>query len=122
MRAMSGLAFFLLLPALATAADDDFLGNWLLQVQEGRAEMQAVLSIVQTDQGLMGYVENSPIELQVEGNSIRMRVDDWGRAGGRIERHYRGQLVGAEIRGEFGPDFELDEEDAYICKVSSANC
>ena len=106
----------------AQAAAEDFVGDWMLEVREGRALLRGVLSIREQNGELVGFVENGPIQLQVEGDEISMVVDDWGRAGGRIERHFRGELSGMSITGAYGPDFELSEEDAYICLVSAANC
>ena len=108
---------------MALAAPDDFVGSWMIYLQEGRVTSNGHLQIEATDSGYRAWVEGGPVaRLSMQGNDIAFAIDDWGRAGGWLERFLTGSLEGDRIVGTFGPENTPSEEDLLLCKMSAANC
>jgi hypothetical protein len=121
MRALVGC----LLGALAThaaAADADFVGEWDMSVQQGRMNIEALLSIRPSDDGLVAYVEGGPVPLVIDGNRIEFGVDDRKTRGGSMVRYFRGTLEDGRLAGEFGPDHEPTPEELSICERMPLAC
>ena len=114
---MRALLTFLsgLLAIHVAAADADFVGEWDLSVRQGRMNIEALLSIRQTDDGLVAYVEGGPAPLMIDGNRIEFGVDDRKTRGGSMVRYFRGTLEDGRMAGEFGPDHEPTAEELAIC-------
>ena len=93
------------------AADADFVGEWDLSVRQGRMNIEALLTIRESDDGLIAYVEGGPAPLMIDGNQIEFGVDDRKTRGGSMVRYFRGALEDGRMTGEFGPDHEPTAEE-----------
>lgn len=122
MAARNFAAALLLLSAPLLAAEDDFIGQWDLALQEGRQTKEGLLDIRRTDGGVVGYVEGGPITLIIDGDNIEMGIDDRKTRGGRMVRYLRGSIEGGTMSGEFGPEHEATAEELDICQRMPLAC
>jgi hypothetical protein len=111
-----------LLATNVIAADADFVGEWDLSVQQGRMNIEALLSIRESDDGLIAYVEGGPAPLAIDGNRIEFGVDDRKTRGGSMVRYFHGTLENGRLSGTFGPDHEPTAEELAICERMPLAC
>ena len=106
----------------ASAADSDFVGDWMLVLKQGRNEPNALLTFESSGDGLVGHVEGGPIRLLIDGNRIEMAVDDHAATGEPYERYFKGTLKGGVMEGEFGPENPITEHQENVCKELPLAC
>jgi len=107
-------------PVPSHAAENDFAGQWMLNVAIPSAEpLIGVLDIVEEDGEWRAYVENGPAPLRIDGNEIEVEVDTRDRQGFRFQRLLTGTLKDGNMSGvllsvnildsaaEFGEDGSL---------------
>ena len=94
------ILFALLLSSVATAAESDFVGSWMLTIEApGIVPYSARLDIEESDTGIVAFVENGPAPIVVDGNAIEVTVDARDRQGFRFERVLSGALENGRISG-----------------------
>ncbi len=106
-----------LAPQFASTDEGDFIGTWMLMVDQGRGEGKGLLELRASDGGLVGHVEGGPIAVRVEGDRIEMDVDGLSAGGGVIVRRLKGSRDGDSMGGEFGPD-----EPSEVCRKFPLSC
>jgi hypothetical protein len=75
-----------------------FPGEWRLEMEPdlvGRLELRDVGG------SLVGFVEGGPIEVEVDGDDIRLVVDSRDQSMRRFDRVLTGRIVGESMRGTF---------------------
>ena len=90
----------------AAAAEADFLGTWLIALENRPGTRLGLLEIERTSDGLQGYVDGGPVELSIEDDTISFPFD-WEDGGGlhhvtRVE----GTLADGTLSGETYRDGE----------------
>ena len=106
---LSVLVFLCLGTTTSYAQSSPFAGEWILEITQGSTVQTGLLAIEETDDGLVGFVENGPIALAIEGDRISMAIDSRNATGGALERHLEGVLTGTRMSGEFGPPADAPE-------------
>ena len=119
---LSVLAFLCLGTTTSYAQAGPFAGEWILEITQGSTVQTGLLAIEETDDGLVGFVENGPIALAIEGDRISMAIDSRNATGGALERHLEGVLTGTRMSGEFGPPADAPEEELLVCRRYPGGC
>ena len=119
---LSVLVFLCLGTTTSYAQSSPFAGEWLLEITQGSTVQTGLLAIEETDDGLVGFVENGPIALAIEGDRISMAIDSRNATGGALERHLEGVLTGTRMSGEFGPPADAPEEELLVCRRYPGGC
>ena len=119
---LSVLAFLCLGTTTSFGQSSPFAGEWMLEITQGRTVQTGLLAIEETDDGLVGFVENGPIALAIEGDRISMAIDSSNASGYPLERHLEGVLTGTRMSGEFGPPADAPEEELLVCRRFPGGC
>ncbi len=106
----------------AQASDQDFDGEWMLVLQQGRQKMNGVLRIRINDDGVVAHVEGGPARIKVYGSNIEMAVDDRTAGGMPFERYLRGSLTDGTMAGDFGPELPINEQQKNLCEKLPGAC
>jgi hypothetical protein len=94
----------LLLPGLfdsiAFASEDDFAGQWMIQIDApGVVPYRALLEVKEENNKWVAFVENGPAPLKINGDKIEIEVDARDRQGFRFQRLLEGELKNGELSG-----------------------
>ena len=119
---LSVVALVCIAATTALAQSSPFEGEWMLELTQGRSVQTALLAIEESDDGLVGFVENGPITLAVEDDRISMAIDSSNAGGYPLERHLNGVLRGTRMSGEFGPPPDATEEELLVCRRYPGGC
>ena len=106
----------------ALAQTSPFVGEWMLEITQGGTVQTGLLALERTNDGLVGFLENGPITLAIEGNNISMAIDSRNSSGAPLERHFEGVLTGGMMSGEFGPPASASEEELLVCRRFPGGC
>lgn len=85
------------LPALAD--EDDFAGQWMLDVRIPAEPLVGLLELEKSDDGWLAWVEGGPAPVTIEGNSIEVFIDSRDRQGFRFQRKLTGILENGRMSG-----------------------
>lgn len=96
--------FCLALAAANAAASEGLAGDWIIELDNGELRYIGELSIAQDDGEWIGYVEGGPVELDVDGNSIRFVIDTRDIQGFTYNRVLSGRFDGETISGSYEID------------------
>ena len=119
---LSRMAVLCLATTTAFAQTSPFVGEWMLEITQGRTIQTGLLAIEETDDGLVGFLQNGPITLAVEGENISMAIDSRNASGSPLERYFEGALSGRMMSGEFGPPANASEEEILVCRRFPGGC
>jgi hypothetical protein len=108
LRGLIGAAW--LAAALASpgfAAEADFLGTWLLELDHRPAGFSlGTLEIERVDGSVRGYIDGGPVPIAIEDDAIVLSFD-WDDGGGTVSvSELGGELRGGRIAGEMHKDGE----------------
>lgn len=94
------------MPASAVAAEEDFIGTWLISLDHRPGARLGTLEVERADGGLAAYVDGGPVDVSVDGDEISFPFD-WEDGGGlhHVTR-VTGTLSNGEITGEMHRDGE----------------
>lgn len=96
-----------LLSPPSLAAEADFVGTWLLYLDQRPADFgYGTLEIERTDGGLQGYVDGGPVPVSIDEDEISL-LFDWDDGGGTVYvSELTGKLRDGGIAGEVSTDGE----------------
>ena len=114
--------FLCLATPTAFGQSSPFVGEWMLEITQGESVQTGLLAIEESDDGLVGFMENGPIDLAVEGDGIAMAIDSRNASGTPLERHFEGVLTGTTMSGAFGPPADASEEELLVCRRFPGGC
>jgi hypothetical protein len=100
--AVLALGAALFLPA-AFAQPSSLVGDWFLTLNERRAVHTGILTIEQTANGLVAFVDGGPSSLDVMDGTIELKFDTRDGGGQLLEYTLRGRVDGGELAGELTP-------------------
>jgi hypothetical protein len=83
----------------ATAADTDFEGEWMLDVQVPAEPLAGLLELERTADGWLAWVEGGPAPVSISGAAIEFTVDSRDRQGFQFRRKFTGQLRDGMMSG-----------------------
>jgi hypothetical protein len=81
-----------------STAAADLPGKWRLEMEP---DLVGLLELQDADGGIVGFVEGGPIEVEVDGEDIRMVVDSRDRSMRRFDRVLTGRISGDSLQGTF---------------------
>lgn len=94
------------LPAAAFAAESDFIGTWLIELDHRPGARLGTLQIERADGGLAAFVDGGPVDVSIDGNRISFPFD-WEDGGGLHHvTEVRGTLENGEMTGRMHRDGE----------------
>jgi len=108
-----------------TAPDNPYVGEWLLEFTsnvQGTSVQTGILAIELEEGELVAFLQNGPVPLTIEGDSITMVLDSRNASGEALERHLSGVLSGMQMAGEFGPPADATEEELLVCTRFPGGC
>lgn len=110
----------------AFAQSSPFVGEWMMEIagdQRGGRVQTGLLAIERADGGLVGFVENGPITLTIDGNNISMAIDSRNSLGAPLELNLEGVLSDTMMMsGAFGPPEGTNEEEVVSCRRFPGGC
>ena len=83
----------------ALAAEGDFAGRWLIDVQIPAEPLAALLEIELHDGDWVAWVEGGPAPIEIDGNDIDLWIDSRDRQGFRFQRKLSGTLDDGVMSG-----------------------
>jgi hypothetical protein len=107
------------------AQNNRFVGEWLLEFTsnvQGTSVQRGILAIELEEGELVAFLQNGPVPLAIEGDSITMVLDSRNSLGEALERHLSGALSGRQMTGEFGPPADTSEEELIVCTRFPGGC
>jgi hypothetical protein len=91
----------------ASALAAGFPGEWRLEMEP---DLVGRLELRDAGGSLVGFVEGGPIEVEIDGQNIRMVVDSRDRSMRRFDRVLTGRVDGESMRGVFVVEASGDRE------------
>ena len=107
---------------IVNAQESPFLGNWLLEISQRGSLQTGILAIEKSGDELVGFLQNGPITLDIEGDGITMAIDTRTGGGGDFERYFTGVINGTQMSGEFGAPPDATEEELLVCERFILSC
>ena len=93
------LRWFILVVAGPAAAQSEWAGEWMLELDVPPAPVYALLDLALVGGSWTGYVEGGPVSVSISGNELEVAIDSRDIAGFVFKRILTGQLVGDGING-----------------------
>jgi hypothetical protein len=101
--ALATFAAVLLAPIAALAQADGLVGEWFLTLNERRAVHTGILSIEQSGNGLVAYVDGGPAALSMTNGAIALEFDTRDGGGRLLAYKLDGRVVGDALEGALTP-------------------
>ena len=92
-------SLLLLISLAAMAAEEDFAGSWLLEVQIPAEPLTGLLELEHADGSWSAWVEGGPAPVSVDGDRIELFVDARDRQGFLFQRKLTGVLTDGVMSG-----------------------
>lgn len=112
----------------AHAAEEDFAGRWMLNIQIPAEPLVGQLDLEKSDGEWQAFVEGGPAPVTIDGDHIELYIDARDRQGFRFQRKLSGVLEDGVMRGsmasidvvesaaEFGEDGSAWSAERYVDK------
>ena len=117
-----GFVVLCLVTKTGFAQSSPFVGEWMLEIIQGGRAQTGLLAIERTEAGLVGFLENGPVSLAIEGDRISMAIDSRNSLGASLERYFDGVLADTSMSGAFGPPPTATEEQLLSCRQFPGGC
>jgi len=109
--ALTALLFALFLrPAAAT--DSGFVGDWMVELVDGKRTLVGLLEIEHGGGGYVAFLEGGPARIQVDGEDITVWADSRDVRGFVFDRKMVGRLQGGRISGRYTQEGAAAQKEA----------